>query len=114
MNLANLAISDLQVAQNRLQTAGHNINNAATPGYNRQSVVVGTASARHTGAGWVGMGVQGYTVSRAYDNFLYRQLLNAQNQEAALTSYRDEITRSEERRVGKQRNDRGVKCHLVK
>lgn len=92
MNLANLAISGLQVAQNRLQTAGHNINNAATPGYNRQSVVVGTASARHTGAGWVGMGVQGYTVSRAYDNFLYRQLLNAQNQEAALTSYRDEIT----------------------
>ncbi|HEX2518709.1 MAG TPA: flagellar hook-associated protein FlgK, partial [Castellaniella sp.] len=87
MNLANLGKAGLLVAQNRLQTAGHNINNAATPGYNRQSVLVQTAGATATSAGWIGRGVVAVSVQRSYDNFLYQQLSDSQTKSAALTSY---------------------------
>ncbi|NGM87567.1 flagellar hook-associated protein FlgK [Parapusillimonas sp. SGNA-6] len=92
MNLANLGLTGLTAAQNRLQTAGHNINNAATEGFNRQSVLVATAGAHATSAGYIGRGVQAMTVQRAYDGFLYRQLVNAQTTGASIASYGKEIT----------------------
>ncbi|SHI19150.1 flagellar hook-associated protein FlgK [Pollutimonas bauzanensis] len=92
MNLANLGLSGLNAAQNRLQTAGHNINNAATDGFNRQSVLVQTAGATSTGVGYIGRGVQAVTVQRSYDGFLARQLVNAQSNGAALVSYGNEIS----------------------
>ena len=92
MNLSNLGLSGIQAAQNRLQTAGHNINNAATEGYNRQSVKVSTAGAQATGAGYVGLGVQVDTIERAYNNFLYRQLVDSQSKGAELGAYGTEIT----------------------
>jgi flagellar hook-associated protein 1 FlgK len=92
MNLANLGLSGLTAAQNRLQTAGHNINNAATDGYNRQSVSVATAGASATSAGYIGRGVQAVTVQRAYDGFLYRQLVSAQSTGASIAAYGSEIT----------------------
>jgi len=91
MNLANLGLSGINVAQNRLQTAGHNINNSATEGYNRQQVMVSTAGATSTGVGFIGRGVQTDSVQRAYDNFLYRQLVNSQSTGAAITAYGNEI-----------------------
>lgn len=92
MNLANLGKAALQAAQNRLQTAGHNINNAHTEGYNRQSVLVQTAGASATGAGWIGRGVQAVTVQRAYDSFLSRQMMDSQVKGAALKTYGDQIS----------------------
>jgi flagellar hook-associated protein 1 FlgK len=92
MNLANLGLSGLQVAQNRLQTTGQNINNAATPGYNRQSVLVQTAGATPTAAGWVGRGVMAVSIQRSYDSFLSQQLNDSQTQSAALQSYGDQIS----------------------
>lgn len=92
MNLANLGLAGLNAAQNRLQTAGHNINNAATTGFNRQSVLVETAGATGTGAGYVGRGVLAVSVQRAYDGFLYRQLVNAQTAGASLVAYGNEIS----------------------
>lgn len=92
MNLANLGLSGINVAQNRLQTTGHNINNANTDGYNRQSVNVSTAGAQSMGRGYIGMGVQTDSIERAYDNFLYRQLVNSQSKESELASYGTEIT----------------------
>lgn len=92
MNLANLGLTGLAAAQNRLQTTGHNINNAATDGYNRQQVMVETAGARPTGAGYIGRGVQSVTVQRAYDNFLFKQLNQSEGQLASFTTYQTEIT----------------------
>lgn len=92
MNLANLGMAALQAAQNRLQTSAHNINNAATDGYNRQSVLVQTASATATGAGWIGRGVQAVSVQRAYDSFLSRQMMDSQVKGAALKTYGDQIS----------------------
>lgn len=92
MNLANLGLSGLTAAQNRLQTAGHNINNAATDGFNRQTVLVQTAGATGTHAGYIGRGVQAVTVQRAYDGFLFRQLVGAQTAGASIVSYGKEIS----------------------
>lgn len=91
MKLANLGLTGLSVAQNRLQTAGHNINNAATEGYNRQTVYVQTAGAQATGAGYIGRGVQAVTVHRAYDNFLYQQLVRSETTLAGFTTFQSEI-----------------------
>jgi len=92
MNLANLGLSGLAVAQGRLQATGHNINNAATEGYSRQSLIVATAGAGATSAGYIGHGVQSVTVQRAYDGFLFRQLTQAQTAQAAITAYGAEIS----------------------
>lgn len=92
MNLANLGLSGLAAAQSRLQTAGHNINNADTDGYNRQTVLSATGGATPTSAGYIGRGVQAVTVQRAYDNFLSRQLMQAQTAGASLVAYGTEIT----------------------
>lgn len=92
MNLANLGLSGLMAAQNRLQTAGHNLNNASTEGYNRQTVLSQTAGATQTSGGYLGRGVLAVTVQRSYDNFITRQLTQAQSNGAALVSYGHEIT----------------------
>jgi flagellar hook-associated protein 1 FlgK len=92
MNLANLGKAGLLVAQNRLQTAGHNINNAATAGYNRQTVLSQTAGATPTSAGWIGRGVQAVSVQRSYDNFLQNQLTSSLTRGASLKTYGDQIS----------------------
>ncbi|MFT0531544.1 flagellar hook-associated protein FlgK [Castellaniella hirudinis] len=91
MNLANLGKAGLLVAQNRLATAGHNINNAATAGFNRQTVLSQTAGATPTSAGWIGRGVMAVSVQRSYDNFLYMQLTGSITKGAALKTYGDQV-----------------------
>jgi len=91
MNLVNLGLSGINAAMHRLHTAGHNLNNAATEGYNRQSVRVSTAGAQPTGAGFIGRGVSVDTVTRSYDSFLHRQWTRAQSGGGALASYGTEI-----------------------
>ncbi len=56
-----------------LQTVSHNISNANTAGYSRQSVELATEGGQFTGAGFFGRGVRIQDVSRASDQFLTRQ-----------------------------------------
>ncbi|GGE71064.1 MAG TPA: flagellar hook-associated protein FlgK [Paenalcaligenes hominis] len=91
MNLYGLGLSALNTAQVNLMTTGHNINNAAVEGYNRQTVLQQTTGARATGAGYIGRGVQAVTVQRAYDSFLHNQVVKSQSQGAALVTYGNEI-----------------------
>lgn len=91
MNLAKLGLTGLNAAQSRLQAAGHNITNATTEGYNRQSVLVASAGASATSAGYLGRGVDTVTIQRAYDGFLHRQLVSARSTGASLTAYGTEI-----------------------
>lgn len=91
MNLYGLGLSALLNAQQNLQTTGHNINNAAVEGYNRQTVLSQTQGANPTGAGYIGRGVQAVTVQRAYDQFLHQQLMNSKGKHAEYVSYGNEI-----------------------
>ena len=68
--LMNVGRSALMAAYAQLQTTGHNIANAATPGYSRQEVVVASAGADFSGAGYIGRGVDVADVRRRYDRFV--------------------------------------------
>ena len=48
-----------------MQTTGHNIANAQTVGYSRQTVDLATSGGQSTGAGFFGKGVDVVTVQRA-------------------------------------------------
>ena len=52
-----------------MQTTGHNIANAQTPGYSHQTVELATSGGQSTGAGFFGKGVDVVTVRRASDAF---------------------------------------------
>ncbi len=56
-----------------LQATGHNISNANTEGYSRQSVVLETNGGQFTGAGFFGKGVNVATVQREHSEFLTRE-----------------------------------------
>ena len=60
-----------------MQTTGHNIANAQTPGYSRQTVDLATSGGQSTGAGFFGKGVDVTTVERASDQFLTKQAQTA-------------------------------------
>ena len=57
-----------------LTATGHNIANANTEGYSRQSAVMETAGGQFTGAGFFGKGVNITTVERAHSDFLTREV----------------------------------------
>lgn len=82
-----IGMSALNAAQTGLLTAGHNISNAATPGFHRQEIVQRAALPQVTGAGYIGNGVEVATVKRMYNEFLAGQVVHAQGQAAQLDTY---------------------------
>jgi flagellar hook-associated protein 1 FlgK len=72
-----------------MQTTGHNIANAQTPGYSRQTVQLQTSGGQSTGAGFFGKGVDVVTVRRASDAFL-----NTQSQVASSMASMDDARSS--------------------
>lgn len=70
MSLINTAITGIRAAQLGLSTTGHNIVNADTEGYTRQSVVNETGTPMRTGAGYMGTGVVTTDVIRSTEKGL--------------------------------------------
>jgi flagellar hook-associated protein 1 FlgK len=69
------AISGLQSSQNALRTAGHNISNANTQGYSRQTVNYATRPEQMAGsAGYIGSGVTTASIERVVSEFIATQL----------------------------------------
>ena len=91
-SLLSIGKSGLLAAQTGLATTGHNITNANVTGYNRQVVVQGTTPPLQTGDGFVGTGTEVAQIKRVYDDFLNRQLLGAQTNQAALETYSNQIS----------------------
>lgn len=90
-SILNIGVTGLRAAQTGILTTGHNISNAATPGFNRQEVVQTTNAPQYTGAGFLGQGTDVSAVRRIYSQFLASQVMNAQTREAELGAYRDQI-----------------------
>ena len=63
----------MSAAQVNLDTISHNISNANTPGYSRQTVQLETEGGLYTGAGFFGRGVKVTTVSRQTNEFLIKE-----------------------------------------
>ncbi|MGY8525695.1 flagellar hook-associated protein FlgK [Paracidovorax citrulli] len=92
MSLFNIGLSGLNTAQNALTTVGHNLSNAATPGYTRQNTIISSAGGQHTSQGFFGQGSVTTTVRRVYDEFLTGQLRDAETASAELGAYYDQIS----------------------
>jgi flagellar hook-associated protein 1 FlgK len=91
-SILSIGQSALAAAQAGINTTGHNIANAATPGYNRQVIVQGAAQAQNFGFGFLGQGVEVSTVKRVYNEFLGNQLQSAQTTKSGLDSYYSQIS----------------------
>jgi flagellar hook-associated protein 1 FlgK len=86
-----IGLSALNAAQQGLLVAGHNVANAATPGYSRQQIVQTSGVAQATGGGYIGQGVQVDTVQRAYNQLLVKQVMQAKTESAHLDAYFSEM-----------------------
>ncbi len=85
-DLLKVAANSLQGWQQALNTTGHNIANANTEGYSRQTVNFSTLEARGYGFGYIGQGAKIASVERAHNEFL-----NSQVQEFTSSTSRYEI-----------------------
>lgn len=74
MSLINIGLTGINASQSALDTTGHNIVNANTPGYTRQRAETATAPSEINGGLIVGNGVQVDQISRIYDQFVYEQI----------------------------------------
>jgi len=82
----------LLAAQVGLSTTGHNIANANVAGFSRQVAIQATTTPQNLGVGFVGTGTEVSTIKRYYDDFLNKQLLGAQTQQASLNSYYSQVS----------------------
>ncbi|WP_058913633.1 flagellar hook-associated protein FlgK [Entomohabitans teleogrylli] len=92
MNLMYLAQSGLSSAQSALNVVGNNLSNAMTPGYSRQSIMLGEAGGKATGIGFFGYGVQINGVQRAYDGFINNQVRGAAGEYQALAGRYEQLS----------------------
>ena len=70
-NALHIGYSGLNVAQNGINTTGHNISNAEVEGYTRQRVVAKAATPLQTYPGNVGNGAEVQDIKRVFDNFVF-------------------------------------------
>ena len=73
-SLINTAITGIRLNQTALAVTGHNIVNANTEGYSRQSIAQSTNIAINTPAGYLGTGVQVDNIYRNTEKFLVDQV----------------------------------------
>lgn len=91
-NILSIGQSALAAAQVGISTTGHNIANAATPGYSRQSVIQGAATAQDFGYGYVGQGVDVASIQRSYSDFQAAQVRTTQATKSGMDSYYTQIS----------------------
>lgn len=90
--LLNIGLTGLNAAQIQLNTTSHNIANADTPGYSRQTVVQSTNDPLFTGVGFFGQGTRIAAVTRQYSQFLENQVLSADNRRSEFAAYSLQIS----------------------
>jgi flagellar hook-associated protein 1 FlgK len=78
-DIFNIGVSGLNAAQVALATVSHNISNANTTGYNRQTIAQAAALPIGQDYGFIGMGVNVTQVMRSYDKYLSDQVESAQS-----------------------------------
>jgi len=80
------SMSAMFAAQAGMATTAHNIGNADTPGYTRQTMLLAARRPLAFAFGSIGQGVDVVTIRRAQDTFLLSTLRNQQAKLAAYTS----------------------------
>lgn len=89
--LLSIGLTGINSSQANLLTTSHNITNANTPGFSRQTTVLTTVDPHFSGAGFFGQGSKVDTVRRQYDEFLNQQVLNASARKEEFSAYSTQI-----------------------
>jgi flagellar hook-associated protein 1 FlgK len=87
MSAFSVGVSGLNAAQIGIQVTSHNITNASTEGYNRQTLIQSTNTPMFSGAGFIGQGANVTTVQRAYSELLKSQVMTSETGSAENDSY---------------------------
>ncbi len=74
VDILRTAVSGLMAFRAAMATTSHNVANVNTPYYSRQRVELGTPSPEQQSYGYLGRGVDIEGITRAYDDFLMKQL----------------------------------------
>jgi flagellar hook-associated protein 1 len=90
-DIFSIGVSGLNAANVSLATVSHNISNANTPGYTRQTVSQSAMVPQNLGSSFVGMGVSVDTISRSYDKYLSDQVLTAQSDSSYYSAQLDQL-----------------------
>ena len=91
-NILSVGQSGLLAAQLGVTTTGHNIANAATPGYSRQVVVQTSAGGQSSGDGFVGQGTTVASIQRVYDAYTATRVNSAQTSKSSLDAYSTQVS----------------------
>lgn len=91
-SLLSIGARALLANQVGLSTTGHNIANASTVGYSRQTAVAQQVPGQYTGSGYIGKGVEITTIQRAHSDFLTRQAALAQSVQAKDVARADKLS----------------------
>ena len=84
-----IGTSALISTQRLLATVGHNIANANTDGYSRQSVSLTQRDPQYAGVGFVGKGVEVSTITRTASEFLVNNVRYSASSQSRAASYAD-------------------------
>ena len=84
-----IGISALISNQRLLATVGHNIANANTDGYSRQSVSLTQRDPQYAGVGFVGKGVEVSAITRTASEFLVNNVRYSASSQSRAASYAD-------------------------
>ena len=85
--LLSIGLTGINSPHANLLTTSHNITNANTPGYHRQTAIITTNDPQFSGAGFFGQGSRVDAVRRQYDQFLGQQVLSASARKEELSAY---------------------------
>ena len=89
--MLNIGVTGLNAAQAQLNTTSHNITNAGTTGFHRQSVSQAAVEPLFTGAGFFGQGTKVSSITRSYNQFLEGQVLQADNRRSQYAAYSAQV-----------------------
>ncbi|MSQ67316.1 MAG: flagellar hook-associated protein FlgK [Gammaproteobacteria bacterium] len=84
-----IGMSALVSNQRLLATAGHNIANANTEGYSRQTVSLAQRDPQYAGVGFVGKGVEVSAITRTASEFLINNVRYSASSQSRAASYAD-------------------------
>ncbi|MGC9008889.1 MAG: FlgK family flagellar hook-associated protein, partial [Halothiobacillaceae bacterium] len=83
------SVSGLSSVQRALDVLSHNIANAYTEGFSRQTVSLVTRPAQETGQGAIGSGSRIAGIARTFDQFLGQTLQTAMTEQGRLAARQD-------------------------
>ncbi len=90
-NILSVGTSALNAAQVGISVTGHNIANANTEGYSRQTVSQQTKQAQNFGYGYVGQGTDVTTIERVFNETLAKQMNNSYSVYEGVETYKTNL-----------------------